>query len=623
MSAAQGRKAYGAFLGALALAVSFGVQLSYSGVQGSDARIWIGLYWVALVFQVVVTGQLGFENRKSEANSSEEEQNEGYVYCGAVFEEAEDPLKQSRLSQVLSQELMLLRVLGLAMTLGAYVYCLRKLEGFSFHGLDVLMLLGVASILFASTLRHFVFALGLNASCVVVRLVPQISNSSTSPWTAWGLIGVYVFFLVFTLQLHRILDLEVNDPEANFFQRPRKQREVAWSSVLLTAFVLSLLLLSNAIIPRENYKKPELRNLERVQTVNHQSPPSLKMETPRVSITREEAQRVLQLLQSKTEAGSNGKDTQSALASQLELEGLMRKDMESRSSQPESQQQQQQVELSKDTLASMERVLQSAASQAQAQAQAQSQTQIQTQSQSQSQAQSQSDLSKSNLNNSQKDLADLAKALQEIHAKQTLAQAQPQPQASSQSQLSSQQQSQSQGNAPIQAMPDQAYQLQSKSKPPSNDVPVKTKNHQKIIEKALVFLAFCMACLFISKLLRKRVRPEDISGETFPELSADERALLKKEWKELQKRSTSAREEVIACYHFFLKLMTALGHTRPESLPPYEYATGLHVVFPVESKAIYGITDIFCDVFYGRENPEPSGMKSFRDQFQMICRKLI
>jgi hypothetical protein len=581
----KGRKAYSAFLGSLTLALCLGALLTYTGTQQSDVRIWIALWIFSVGFQVMVTGQMGFENRSSEQDASQPGSDaEGPFYCGAVFEEAEDETRKGILGLVLSKELMLTRMAGLTLALGAYVYCLRKAPGFSFHGPDLIMLLGMMAILLASTLRHFILALGLNAFGVMVHQFSNLARSGSFSSTDWILLGIYVFLILFTLQLHRILDLEVNDPEADFLKRPEKQREIAWSSILCTGLVLLLTLLANWVIPQDLPKKP------RISQVNmQQGALSLPKTLPAASISREDAQKVLQLLQSKMDggsaAGAKAKEDTAELASKLELEGLIRKDLNASESGNDPQQSIQngnaqggQVELSKETLASMERVLQGAKN-------------LPLQNADQNAA-----------------AADLAKALEKIQ---------------SQSQAQSQEQTLAPAPALLQGQQKQAHQQPSQPSVQRNLPKLDLEKQLKVLEKILVFVALCMAFVFLSRLFRKHVRPEDISGVQMPELSPDERSKLKKEWKSLRSGALSAREEVIACYHFFLKLMAAFGQARPDSLPPYEYASQLNSIFPIEASSIHGVTDVFCDAFYGRLEPEAPGLKKFRDQFDQICRGLI
>lgn len=582
MSQSPKRKAYGAFIGSLVLTVCLAAYLSYSEVQGSDIRVWIGLCVLSISLQALITGQQGFENRReAQPSKGEASQEEVYFYCGAVFEDEEDRTPEI-LNPVFSRELMVWRIGGLAALLGSYLFCLKKLPGFQYHATDLIFLIGLTTILYASALRHFLLALVLCTWSVMAHQAFATSHS-------WVGLGAYAFLVILTLQLHRVLDLEVNDPEADFFRRHEKKTELVLRSLAWAAFAGSLVILVNTVIPQKASKdQTELSKAVGSQAIQRtlvnageKLAQNVPTEPKKISISQEDAIKLLQSLQVNESGKASGPEM--SLPSKLELEGLIRKDLENARAGSD-----QQVEISKETLASLQQALQQTSGEA------------------------------ARVSLPKEAKSDLRLALEKVNAKVN-------SQANTQSNDQLNGQSNGRSSAQSNIHPDLHAEHEAGIEPVVKTKPQTKMNFDREIEilrRIAVCLALVLVAVYISKLLRKKVNPEEIHPSAV-ELSAEERAKLKKEWKELRKLKLTTREEVIACYHFFLKVMSSLGHERPESLPPYEYATELKPFFSAQSGSIAGVTDVFCDVFYGKEDPVSADLSRFRNQFESLCRGLI
>ena len=89
---------------------------------------------------------------------------------------------------------------------------------------------------------------------------------------------------------------------------------------------------------------------------------------------------------------------------------------------------------------------------------------------------------------------------------------------------------------------------------------------------------------------------------------------------EIAKRQLSPREEVIATYQVFLKVMDAAGHGRQTFLPPDHYCFSMNEVFPTLGKDFHRITDVFSETLYGERNVQPPALGEFRLSFKEVIR---
>lgn len=104
-------------------------------------------------------------------------------------------------------------------------------------------------------------------------------------------------------------------------------------------------------------------------------------------------------------------------------------------------------------------------------------------------------------------------------------------------------------------------------------------------------------------------------------LNRDEKRALMTELKAMQERPLSPAEEVVRRYHLFLKMMELVQYPRSREITPIRFADDVVVRFPHLKKPVPFLSEIFCQVFYGKLEVNGETLKEFRDQFRLVFRQ--
>jgi hypothetical protein len=114
---------------------------------------------------------------------------------------------------------------------------------------------------------------------------------------------------------------------------------------------------------------------------------------------------------------------------------------------------------------------------------------------------------------------------------------------------------------------------------------------------------------FFMRKLKKKPNPKK---PTRFQLAQQQRAELMKKFKDLSRRSMSPRDEVIARYDLFLRIMEMAATPRALYLPPLDFHRKVRLLHPPLDPQSKKITDVFSDVLYGEQNVPPDSLKNVR-----------
>ncbi|HUP56264.1 MAG TPA: DUF4129 domain-containing protein, partial [Bdellovibrionota bacterium] len=111
----------------------------------------------------------------------------------------------------------------------------------------------------------------------------------------------------------------------------------------------------------------------------------------------------------------------------------------------------------------------------------------------------------------------------------------------------------------------------------------------------LVLLAAVAIYLFRRKL-KKQADPAKVNRS---QLAREQRAEILHALREITRRKLSPREEIIARYDLFCRIMEMARTPREPSLPPTDFHRRIGYLHPKIEGGSKRITESFCDTFYG------------------------
>ncbi|MCC7405775.1 MAG: hypothetical protein IT288_15350 [Bdellovibrionales bacterium] len=152
-------------------------------------------------------------------------------------------------------------------------------------------------------------------------------------------------------------------------------------------------------------------------------------------------------------------------------------------------------------------------------------------------------------------------------------------------------------------------------------VRVQVEQTFKFLENAGLALLYLGGIYLIFILFSKF--SEKTREETKPagKLNRDEKKALLSELKAIHARPLSAAEEVVKCYHLFLKMMELVQCPRSRELTPVHFAGDVVQRFPHLKKPVPFLSEVFCQVFYGKLEVNSETLQEFRGQFRLTFRQ--
>ncbi len=144
----------------------------------------------------------------------------------------------------------------------------------------------------------------------------------------------------------------------------------------------------------------------------------------------------------------------------------------------------------------------------------------------------------------------------------------------------------------------------------------------KLWKPLVIGLGMVVIYLFIRKLIAKH-DPEKLEKKRRRKLSREERNAFLEKLRNIERAKMSENEEVIARYHLFLELMALINFPKPESHPPEEFKDFLTPLFPKLQSPLTGVTDTFCDVYYGKWELKSGQMTKLRTDYESIVNSVV
>ena len=138
----------------------------------------------------------------------------------------------------------------------------------------------------------------------------------------------------------------------------------------------------------------------------------------------------------------------------------------------------------------------------------------------------------------------------------------------------------------------------------------------RLFKNFVVFAGIILVLGFIHKLFIK-LQPRRPT-QARRSLSKTQRKVLAQALLDIEAAKISEREEIIRKYRIFLSMMAAIGHEKPEFLPPTDYCDQLSGRMPSIAGPLSTITHTFCDTFYGDLFIDQGSLLSFRRDFEVI-----
>lgn len=160
---------------------------------------------------------------------------------------------------------------------------------------------------------------------------------------------------------------------------------------------------------------------------------------------------------------------------------------------------------------------------------------------------------------------------------------------------------------------------ESMTEAPAADEPPPPKKElfsEGMLKRLFMGLAVLAAILFLRKLPAKA----DPKKQKKVRLSRERRRKLSTELEAIESKKLDPREEVIARYHYYLKIMEAVEVPREEYLPPEDYNDRVRKLFPPIEPSTSALTHIFCDTYYGQFEVKPQDLSSCRQSTVVVSR---
>jgi hypothetical protein len=115
--------------------------------------------------------------------------------------------------------------------------------------------------------------------------------------------------------------------------------------------------------------------------------------------------------------------------------------------------------------------------------------------------------------------------------------------------------------------------------------------------------------VYFRRRLKKKADPKT---DAHAQLARLQRQEIQRQMRDLSRRKLSPREEVIARYDLFLKIMELARTPRESYLPPQDFALRVQYVHPRLEAQASCITAAFSDVFYGGLDVQPKLVSAMR-----------
>jgi hypothetical protein len=130
---------------------------------------------------------------------------------------------------------------------------------------------------------------------------------------------------------------------------------------------------------------------------------------------------------------------------------------------------------------------------------------------------------------------------------------------------------------------------------------------------ALVLVA--AAIYWFRRKMAKQADPKKLARR---QLGEEQKHEIANALKLLAGRKLPARQEVIARYDLFLRMMEMAHTARETYLPPTDFHRRVRLLHPPIEPHSRSITDSFCDVYYGDQSVSPERLKGMRTALQQI-----
>ncbi|MCB0364442.1 MAG: DUF4129 domain-containing protein [Bdellovibrionaceae bacterium] len=150
---------------------------------------------------------------------------------------------------------------------------------------------------------------------------------------------------------------------------------------------------------------------------------------------------------------------------------------------------------------------------------------------------------------------------------------------------------------------------------------LKVEQALKFFENAAIALLYVAAVLLIYMLFTKFSDRQKDETKPAGRLSRDDRKSLVAELKQMRSRPLSPQEEVVKSYHLFLRVMELVQYPRAQEITPTDFAHEVIRHFPRLRDPVPYVSEVFCQVFYGKRDVEAGTLGQFRTHFRKVFRQ--
>ncbi|MCB0384010.1 MAG: DUF4129 domain-containing protein, partial [Bdellovibrionales bacterium] len=150
---------------------------------------------------------------------------------------------------------------------------------------------------------------------------------------------------------------------------------------------------------------------------------------------------------------------------------------------------------------------------------------------------------------------------------------------------------------------------------------LKVEQALKFLENAAVAFLYLAAVYLLYILFVKFSDRQKDETKPVGRLNRDDRKSLASELRQMRARPLSPQEEVVKSYHLFLRVMEMVQYPRAQEVTPTNFAQEVVRHFPRLRDPVPYVSEVFCQVFYGKREVESGTLEQFRGHFKKVFRQ--
>lgn len=154
-----------------------------------------------------------------------------------------------------------------------------------------------------------------------------------------------------------------------------------------------------------------------------------------------------------------------------------------------------------------------------------------------------------------------------------------------------------------------------------NKTRMRVEQNLSFIQNILIAIAYLAGVYLLFVIIMKFSGKQQEETKPTGKLTREDRKSLKDEFRRLHSRPLDPQEEVVKSYHLFLRVMELVQYPRQPEISPTRFARDVIRHFPRLREAAPYMSEIFCQVLYGRVQVEAGTLKEFRGHFRKVVRQ--